>query len=101
MFLVLSSLQEFKNVNPLGVGMEMTVFSKTIAIKNLCTKLQREEFHLKSILTIIQYFYQKVKFQNFQFEKWFYNAIFNKYLINNNDEKIINESLQSAASLWP
>ena len=79
--------------------MEKTVFSKTIVINTLFTKLQREESHLKSILTIIRYFYQKVKFQNFQIEKWFYKAIFNKYLTNHNDEKIINESLQIGAIL--
>ena len=99
MFLVLSSLQKYKNVNLLGVAMEKTVFSKTIVINTLFTKLQREEFHLKSILTIIRYFYQKVKFQNFQIEKWFYKAIFNKYLTNHNDEKIINGSLQIGAIL--
>ena len=99
MFLVLSSLQKYKNVNPLGVAMEKIVFSKTIVINTPFTKLQREKFHLKSILTIIRYFYQKVKFQIFQIEKWFYNAIFNKYLTNHNDEKIINESLQIGAIL--
>ena len=38
MFLVLSSLQKYKNVNPLGVAMKKTILKNFNFFKNYCYK---------------------------------------------------------------